>query len=163
MAAFSDRLSRSQSVVFLTVEKMKVDEMERLRDAFFDVGLQLQVAKNSLLKRVLTDLSLDVPAEVLDQPLALLYSYEDAILGPKTLAPFQKELENLNIVGGIVDKVFITAEQVEMYAKLPSREELLAKLVGTLNAPISGFVNVMAGNLRSIVTVLGAIRDTKTA
>lgn len=163
LATLTDRLSRSQSIVFLTVAGVKVDEMEQLRDAFHQVGLQLQVAKNTLLKRVLADMALQVPDEVLDQPVALLYSYEDAVLGPKTVSPFVKDVEALQVLGGIADATFITPAQVDAYAKLPSREQLLGQLVGTLNAPISGLVNVLAGNLRGLVTVLGAIRDTKTA
>jgi large subunit ribosomal protein L10 len=162
-SSFIDRLSRSQSVVFVTLSKMTVAEMEEMRTAFFNVGLQLQVAKNSLLKRALADTGIVVPDEVTDQPLALVYSYEDAVLGPKTVQPFLKEMENLQILGGIAEKTFITAAQVEAYAKLPSREQLLGQLVGTLQAPISGLVNVLAGNLRGLVTVLGQIRDTKTA
>jgi large subunit ribosomal protein L10 len=159
----TDRLGRSQSVVFLSVEKVKVSEVEQLRDGFFKEGLQLQVAKNSLLKRVLSDMNIEVPAEVTDQPMSLVYSYEDAVLGPKTVQPFLKDMENLKILGGIADNKFISAAQVEAYAKLPSREQLLGQLVGTLQAPISGLVNVLAGNIRGLVTVLGAVRDTKTA
>ena len=159
----SDRLGRSQSVVILSVEKVKVSEMEELRDSFFKQGLQLQVAKNSLFKRVLSDLKIEVPSEVTDQPISLVYSYEDAVLGPKTVQPFLKDIENLKVLGGIADNAFISAAQVEAYAKLPSREQLLGQLVGTLQAPISGLVNVLAGNLRGLVNVLGAIKDTKTA
>lgn len=162
-AQIQDRLKRSQSIVFLTVEKMKVDQLEEMRDAFHKEGLQLQVAKNSLLERVFSEEKLEVPAELLDQPLSLLFAYEDAISGPKTVQPFLKEMENLKILGGIADGAFITPSQVEAYAKLPSREQLLGQLVGTLQGPISGLVNVMAGNLRGLVTVLGAVRDTKTA
>lgn len=162
LTALQDRVSRSQSIVFLSVEKVKVSEMEELRDSFFKEGLQIQVAKNSLLKKVLADAKIEVPAEVTDQPISLVYSYEDTILGPKTVLPFLKDMENLKILGGIADNSFITAAQVQAYAKLPSREQLLGQLVGTLQAPISGLVNVLAGNIRGLVTVLGQIRDTKT-
>jgi len=163
LQSISDRLGRSASIVFLSLEKVKVSEMEQLRDGFFKEGLQLQVAKNSLLERVLADAKIEVPAEITKQPLALVYSYEDAVLGPKTVQPFLKDMENLKILGGIADNKFITTAQVEAYAKLPSREQLLGQLVGTLQAPLSGLVNVLSGNLRGLVTVLGAIRDTKTA
>ena len=69
--------------------------------------------------------------------------------------------ENLKIVGGILGTKELTAEEVQALAKLPSKEELLAKLVGTLNAPVSGFVNVLAGNLRGLVNVLKAVADSK--
>jgi large subunit ribosomal protein L10 len=162
LESISDRVSRSQSVVFVSIEKVKVSEMEQLRDSFFKEGLQIQVAKNSLFRRVLAEANIAVPEEVTSQPMALVYSYEDAVLGPKTVQPFLKEMENLKILGGIADNAFISAAQVEAYAKLPSREQLLGQLVGTLQAPISGLVNVLAGNLRGLVTVLGQIQESKT-
>ena len=161
LSTLADRLSRSESVVFISLSKIKVDQAEELRDAFFKDGLQLQIAKNSLLKRVLADASIEVPAEILDQPLGLVYSYSDVVAGPKAVTPFLKDIEELRILGGITSGAFITPAQVSALAKLPSREQLLAQLVGTLQAPISGMVNVMAGNLRNLVNVIGAIRDAK--
>lgn len=163
LAAFSDRMNRSQSVVFVSTTGIKVHEIEMMRDALFQHGLQFQVAKNSLLKLALDELKLEVPQELLDQPLALIYSYDDAVAGPKHTAAFKKEVEALTVLGGIADGTFISPAQVEAYAKLPSREQLLAQLVGTLNAPVSGFVNVLAGNLRGLVNVLTAIKDAKPA
>lgn len=163
LSAFSDRLGRSQSVVFVSTIGVKVGEIEMMRDALFEQGLQLQIAKNSILKLALDELKIEVPQELLDQPLALVYSYNDVVAAPKQASAFKKEVEVLNILGGIADGTFITPAQVESYAKLPSREQLLAQLVGTLQAPISGLVNVFAGNLRGLVNVLTAIKDAKAA
>ncbi len=163
LAQVSDRMQRAQSVVFVGVTGVKVDEVEQMRDAFHKDGVQLQVAKNSLLKIALAESKLEVPAELLDQPLALVFSYDDPVAGPKLVAPFLKDVEAMQVLGGISDGAFITPAQVSALSKLPSREQLLGQLVGTLNAPISGFVNVLAGNIRGLVNVLGAIRDQKPA
>lgn len=163
LSKLSDRLERSQSVVFLSLSGIKVDEMESLRDKFFEAGLQLQVPKNSILKRVIADQKQAVPEALLDQPIALVFSYEDGVMGPKTVAPFLKEIDKLQILGGIMDGQFIEPAQVEAIAKLPTRDQLLGQLVGVLQGPISGMVNVLAGNLRGLVTVLGAIKDQKAA
>ena len=163
LAALQDRLSRSQSVVFVSVKGVRVDEIEAIRTGLFEQGLQMQVAKNSLLKRALTDTGSEVPAELLDQSIALIFGYDDAVAGPKVVMPFVKDIEALEVLGGLMDKVFIQPKQVEALAKLPSREQLLGQLVGTLQAPISGLVNVLHGNIRGLVTVLAAIRDTKPA
>lgn len=157
LSAFSDRVGRSQSVVFVSTIGIKVDDIEMMRDSLFEHSLQLQVAKNSILKLALEELKIEVPQELLDQPLALIYSYEDVVAAPKQTVAFRKEIEALNLLGGIADGTFITPAQVEAYAKLPSREQLLAQLVGTLNAPLVGVVNVLAGNLRGLVNVLTAI------
>jgi large subunit ribosomal protein L10 len=163
LSAFSDRMNRSQSVVFVSTTGIKVGEIEMMRDSLFEQGLQFQVAKNSILKLALQELKLEVPQDILDQPLALIYSYDDAVAGPKQTAAFKKEVEALTVLGGIADGTFINPAQVDAYAKIPSREQLLAQLVGTLNAPISGLVNVFAGNLRSLINVLNAVKDAKPA
>ena len=69
----------------------------------------------------------------------------------------------MKVLAGLLDGQLMSVEQVKALAKLPSKKELIGQLVGTLGAPISGFVNVLAGNLRGLVTVLGAIKDAKTA
>jgi large subunit ribosomal protein L10 len=70
--------------------------------------------------------------------------------------------ERLDFLGGILEGKFIDAAQVKFLADLPSREELYAKLVGSINAPVSGFVNALAGNLRNLVGVLNAIQTKKS-
>ena len=74
---------------------------------------------------------------------------------------FLKDKESLDLFAGVLEGKGIDAEAVNHLASLPSKEELLAKLVGSLNAPVSGFVNVLAGNLRGLVTALDAIRNQK--
>lgn len=159
--SYSHQLDSAQSVTFVSLQGVKVDDIEAMRDAFYPLGVQFQAAKNSLLKKVLAELSLEVPAELLDQPVALVYAHQDPVSGPKALVPFLKDVPALTILGGLLDGVYMTAAQMDALGKLPSREQLLGQLVGTLNAPISGFVNVLAGNIRGLVTALGQIRDQK--
>ena len=161
LARLSDRLIRSKSAVFVTVEGVKVDQIEEIRNALFPEGLQLQVAKNSLFKRVLKEQGIELPLELLDQPVGIVFAYDDAIASAKLVAPFTKEIEALNFVGGLMDGAFLTSAQVKALATLPSREQLLGQLVGTLAAPISGLVNVLQGTIRELVTVMGAIRDSR--
>jgi large subunit ribosomal protein L10 len=161
LAKTQDRLTRSSAVVFVNISGVKVDQIEAIRDGLFTQGLQLQVAKNNLFKIALENTKLDIPAEILDQPLGMIFSYEDQVAAAKTVTPFAKEIEALEVVGGIVDGSFITAKQVEALALLPSREQLLGQLVGTIAAPLSGMVNVMAGNLRGLVQVLSQIQNQK--
>jgi len=157
-----DRLQRAQSVVFVTVQGVKVSELESIRDRLFTDGLQLQVAKNSLFKLALEQVGMDIPAEVLDQPVGMVFSYSDAVAAAKLTAPFVKDIPSLEIVGGVMDKAYLTSAQVEALAKLPSRDQLLGQLVGTLAAPLSGLVNVLQGNIRGLVTVLGQIQESRS-
>ena len=156
-------LSDSQSVVLMNIQGVKVSDMESIRDALHEKGLSMQVAKNTILKKALGEVKQDVPADLLDQPIALVYSIDDAVAGPKTMSPLFKDIESLKLVGGIMEGKFLSVSEVEAVAKLPSREELLARLVGTLQAPLSGMVNVLQGNIRNLVFVLAQVRDQKTA
>jgi len=105
----------------------------------------------------------DVDEKGLDGKLAVVFGYQDEVTPAKVVNEFIKTNEaNLQINGGILENRFISKEQVISLAKLPSKLELLSKLVGTINAPVSGFVNVLAGNLRGFVTVLKAIEEKKS-
>jgi large subunit ribosomal protein L10 len=161
LAQSSDRFNRAQAVTFVKLSGVKVGEIEVIRDALYTHGLQLQMAKNSLIKRALADKQIDVPAELLDQPLGMIFAYEDVVAGAKAVTPFVKEYAAFEILGGLLEDRFITIKQVEALANLPSREQLLGQLVGTIAAPLSGFVNVLQGNLRNLVNVVSAIRDAQ--
>jgi large subunit ribosomal protein L10 len=79
------------------------------------------------------------------------------------LNQFRTTNESLKIIGGTLEKKFIDAAKVMELAQIPGKQELMAKLVGSINSPVSGFVNVLAGNLRGLVQVLKAASEKKTA
>jgi large subunit ribosomal protein L10 len=94
--------------------------------------------------------------------VAAIFAYEDEIAPAKIVDEFKKTHDdNIDFVGGILENKFLSKEEITVLAKLPSRQELYAKIVGSLNAPVSGFVNVLAGNLRGLVNVLKAIEEKK--
>ena len=96
---------------------------------------------------------------------ALAISTTDPVAPAKVLSDFQKEInktvKTFNIKAGILDGKVIDAEGVKALAELPSREVLLAKLAGTMQAPISGLVSVMAGTIRKFVYAVDAVRQQK--
>ena len=91
--------------------------------------------------------------------VATIFSYEDEIEPAKILDEFSKMHQSMQVIGGILNNKFLDAAQAKALAKLPSKVELYAQLVGSLQAPISGFVNALAGNLRNLVYVLKAIEN----
>jgi large subunit ribosomal protein L10 len=161
LAKTIDRLQRASSVALLNVQGVKVSELEAIRSALFPQGLQLQVAKNSVAKLALEEVKMELPSELLDQPLGMVFSYDDPVASAKLVSPFLKEIEALQLLGGIMEGSYLSTAQMQSLANLPSRDQLLAQLVGTLAAPLSGMVNVLQGNIRGLVTVLGQIRDAK--
>lgn len=106
----------------------------------------------------------DLNVRTMDGKLAAVFSYEDEVAPAKIIANFRKDKEKADkifFLGGILENKLLSKEEMESLSQLPSKPELYAKLVGSLNAPVSGFVNVLAGNLRGLVGVLKAISEKK--
>ena len=93
--------------------------------------------------------------------VAIAMANMDEVSAAKIIDIFAKTNENVKLLGGVLGSTVMNAAEVKALAKIPSKEQLLGQLVGTLNAPISGFVNVLAGNLRGLVQVLNAVKEQK--
>ncbi len=159
-----DRLGRMKSVVFTSFSGLTVADATMLRKSLRDSQIDYVVTKKSLLRRGLKDLQLDPAiADSFAGAAALAFGYEDEVMPAKLLAKFAKSNEAVSLLGGIVNGTYLDQKQIVALAALPGKEEMIAKTVWTIKAPLTGFVNVLAGNLRGLVTVLQAIRDAKPA
>ena len=126
-----------------------------------DAGIEYRVVKNAYTRIAATELGFEGLGEHLVGPVAIAISYDDAVAPAKTLAEFAKEHKILTLKAGVVEGQVIDADGVKALASLPSREVLIAKLLGSMNAPITGMVNVLQGNIRNLVYTLDAIRAQK--
>ncbi len=158
-----EKIKKSKSIVFATFDALEVKDNEELRNNLKKENGEYYVSKKTLLDLAFKNNSLsDIDIKNLPGKVAAVFAYEDQVSPAKVVFNFRKNHEGkIDFVGGVLDGKMISKEDVENLAKLPSKQELYAKLVGSLNAPVSGFVNVLAGNLRGLVTVLKAIGDTK--
>jgi len=161
VASIAERLGRVQSVVFTTVSGYTMDDANDLRAKGKEKGVEVMVTKKTLLMHALKAAGIEVDKDLLSGSILTTFGYEDQVSAPKLMAEFAKGRETIEIAGGINEGIFMEATMVEQLATLPSKEELYAKLVGSLNAPVSGFVNVLAGNLRKFVYALNAIKEAK--
>lgn len=157
----AQEIKDSKAVVFSDFKGMTVKDMTAMRKELRSQGVDLKVTKKTLINIALKDAGIELDAEKMEGQIALAISREDEVAAAKIIAKAAKANENLKIVSGILGKDVLGKEEIIALSKLPSKEELLAKLVGTLNAPVSGFVNVLAGNLRGLVNVLKTVADTK--
>jgi large subunit ribosomal protein L10 len=157
----SQDLKDSKSAVFANFQGLKVKESEELRKKCRDLNIKYIASKKTLLKNALKDLNLEVDTKAFDGGVAVILGKEDEVAPAQIIADFAKKHELVSVFGGMLEGSFIDSKKVIELSKLPSKEQLLAKLVGTINAPVSGFVNVLAGNIRNFVNVLSAIKDTK--
>lgn len=157
-----DKLQRAKLAVLVKYQGLKVKDSEILRHSLRAAGIEMIVPKNSIVKIVLKSAGIEVSGDVLDQPLALVFGYEDEVRPAKEIVLFGKSFEVLQILGGILDKKMVDVSTIKALAALPSRQEMLTKMVGSLNAPILGLVNALAGVPRGLVRALGQIEQQKT-
>lgn len=158
--ALSASIADAKAVVFANYQGLQVADMEALRANCREQGVSCVASKKTLVKRALSEQGMDVDTKAFDGGVAAFFG-TDEVSAPKVVAEFAKDHEMVTIFGGVLEGAYIDADQVTALSKLPSKEELLAKMVGSLNAPVSGFVNVLAGNLRGLVNVLNGIKDAK--
>ena len=164
LEGLKDRVSRSKSVVFASFDGLGVKDNEDLRKKLKGVGSEYYVAKKTLLDIAFKDAKVEnLNIKDFDGKVAAVFGYEDEVAPAKMVGEFKKSKEAaiIDFVGGILEGKFLTKEEVEALSELPSKQELYAKIVGSINAPVSGFVNVLAGNLRKFVYVLKAIEEKK--
>lgn len=157
-----DKVSKSKSIVFTKFDGLQVKENEELRNKLKEESSEYCVTKKTLLDLALKDNDLQVDVQGFDGKISTVFGYEDEVAPAKIVDDFKKAHEdNIEFLGGILEGKFLSSEEVAALAKLPSKQELYAKIVGSLNAPVSGFVNALAGNLRNLVYVLKAIEEKK--
>lgn len=157
-----DNLEKSKSVVFANYNGLKVKEVEELRKKCRAERVGYQVVKKTLLKKSLSEVKMESEAvSDFNGGIAVTFGFDDEVAPAKILNDFAKEHEALEFFGGFLEGSYVGPEKILALAKLPSKQELLAKVVGSIKAPVSGFVNVMAGNLRGLVQVLNAIKENK--
>lgn len=161
VSQMSTKIQASKTVVLVNYQGLKVKEIQLLKKKLLEVGIRFQIVKNSLFKIVLKNNGVDFDESILNQPVAAVWGVDDEIAPAKTTVNFTKEAEKLQVIGGIVNGQFASAVMIKQLAALPGREELYSQLVRTLNAPMSGLVNALQGNLRSLVYILDQYRQQK--
>lgn len=142
---------------------LKVSEMTKLRQELRKSSAELKVLKNTLASLALKDTEMAGLAQHFVGTNAVILSQGDPVTPAKILVKFAKEFEKAKIKGGFLSGKLLSAAEIEALSKLPSREEMLSKLLGSMLAPAQNWVNVLSAVPRQVATVLAAIRDKKTA
>ncbi len=150
-----------KSAVFADFKGLKVKEITALRRLCHAQGIAYTVAKKTLMKIAAQDAGLSFDPGALADSYALALGLKDEVSPAKILVDFAKKHEALKILGGILEGKMVEKSAIMTLAQLPSRAELLAKLVGSLRSPLAGLVNVMAGNIRGLLYILSAYKEKK--
>lgn len=155
-------IKASKALVFADYKGVPVKELTELRRDLLKAGSRWQVMKKTLLNIALKQSEVEVNGRELSGQVGVAYSH-DEVTAAKILSDFKKNHKDLPFIiqGGSLGMKALSSQEVTALAKLPSQDQLRGQLVGVLQAPISGFVRVLNGNLSGLVQVLKAISENK--
>lgn len=162
VAELSDKLGKSNSVVFTDYKGLTMAQLSELRSKFSELSAEYTVTKNTLLQHALKQSNISVEDKsFLEGPVATLFSFGEQIEPIKILTKGFKDFQIGEVKAGLLDGQYMSKDQVIKLSQLPSQQELRAKVVGSLGAPLYGIVGVLQANLRNLVYALDQIRISK--
>jgi len=153
-----EKIARQKAMIFVDFTGLKVKDLSNLRKKLKAANGEIKVAKKTLLGLAAKSAGLEIEAKKIKGEIALIFGYNDGLSLAKMIYQFSQANPNLKILGGFFEKKFQEAEEIITLAQLPTREELLARLVGTIFAPVSNLVNVLQGNIKGLIYALSAIK-----
>jgi len=162
VAEVAKQVAGAQAIIMAENRGMKVADITRLRAKARASGVYFRVVKNTLVRRAVEDTPFATMAEQMVGPLAYGIG-PDPVAVAKVLNDFAKGNEKFVITGGAMPGQLMTAKQIAALASLPSRDELIAKLMGTMQAPVAKLVRTMNEVPTKFVRALAAVRDAKQA
>jgi large subunit ribosomal protein L10 len=156
LAELTEKIKGAKSIVLSEYRGTTVKDIDNFRNALRKEDLFAKVYKVTLVKKALEANGIAASVDY-KTPVILAISNDDEVAAARIVKGVGKTVQTIKILSGVVDGKFVEKAQVAALADLPSKQELRAKLVGTINAPVSGFVNVLAGNIRGLINVLNAV------
>ncbi len=149
-----EKTARQKAIVFVDFTGLKVKDFSNLRKKLKAADNEIKVAKKTLMGIIFKNAKLEIDAKKLPGEIALVFGYKDVISPAKILWQFSQQNQNLKILGGFIENNFEEAEEIIELAQLPTREELLAKLVRSISAPVYNFVYALQYNLKGLIYLL---------
>ncbi len=166
VASLTEKIEKAKTVTFADYRGLSANQMAQLRAKVKDAGGEFLVEKNNLIKLSLKSTKHKIPAgqeELLTGPTATIVAYSDEIAPIKEIAESNKNFGIPTFKFGFFDETFMGPADVDRLSKIPGKDVLRAKVVGSLNSPLYGIVSVLSGNLRNLVYALNSIREAKQA
>ncbi|MER3447027.1 MAG: 50S ribosomal protein L10 [Candidatus Dadabacteria bacterium] len=158
---FNERFRSNPSLFVVEYKGLSVKDMEKLRRHLKKAGADFRVTKNTLLKIASHETDVEKIKDLFDGPTAVAICREDPVSVARVFTESVKELPVLKLKGGIVEGRIIGIDEVSKLSQLPSREVLLAQLLGLLSSPISNFMGTLMELQRRLLYVLSAVKEMK--
>ena len=156
VAELTEVLSRSRLTILADYRGLSVSDMQNLRTQLRPLNAEVRVAKNTLARRAAQQNEMDALAPELVGPMAIVTAFDDPVQPAKVVSDFARTSRILQIKAGMLEGQLLRADQVEALASLPSRDVVIARVVGGLASPLYGIVGVLAAPIRSLLYVLQA-------
>jgi len=161
VSEITDLLARSKGTILTDYRGLTVTEITDLRRRLQGAGAELHVVKNTLFKIACGDRA--EPLEpFLSGPTAVAFALDDPVAPAKMIFDFMREKRKVEVKAGLIDGSLFSTEQVRQLSQLPSRDQLIAQVVGAIQSPLSGLVGTLQGIVNEFVWTLQAIHDQKS-
>jgi large subunit ribosomal protein L10 len=157
----TEQIKTSEGLIVASYKGLTFSQMDNIRRAVKGSGNDFRVIKNTLLKKSLNSCDITALDPHLKESTALVVVYKDFAAVAKEVKKYSKDYANFAVKAGFMDGKALSQDDVLRIADLPSREQLLAQTLATMNAPVQNFVSVLANIPRSFLNVLNALKDKK--
>lgn len=155
-----EKIKKQKSIVLVGFSGLSVKEFTQLRTKMKKNDCEIKVCKKTLIQKAFRENDLEIKDQIknLQGEIALGFGYADEVLAFKILGDFSKTTENLRILAGIMDNKFLDVKQALFLTELPTKQELMTRIVGSIKAPITNFVYTLQGNIKGLLCVLKQIK-----
>jgi large subunit ribosomal protein L10 len=161
VTALHAKFADAKAAIVADYSGLNVQQLAELRSQLREAVVELYVVKNTLARRAVEETSFIPLADHFVGPTSVAFAQHDAVAMAKALTEYAKKEPKLNVRVGFVEGQLLTPEQISALAELPPREVLLARMLASMQSPVTGFVGVLQGILRQLVYALQAVRDAK--
>ena len=164
IAEVKEKMERAQGMYFADFTGITVEEVTELRREFRKSNVDFRVVKNTLARKALESVTgYDKVLDKLVMPTAIAFGYDDPIAPAKIIKKFREKNEKIKVKVCVVEKQVFDGSHLDQLAKLPGRKEVIAGILGSIQAPMTGVVGAINAVMRDLVSVIDAIEKKKAA
>ncbi len=163
LAKMKEYIEKAQVAVVSDYKGLTVEEITKLRRSIQQEDGDYMVTKNTLAKIAIKDTPYEVLSDILTGPVAIAFGFKDQVTPAKALSKFIKDTKKGEILAAALDGKLLNAKEAKALADMPSKEEIYAKMLGSINSPASGLVYTVNGVMAALTRAVAAVRDQKTA
>ncbi len=161
--AIKAKVEKAQVAVLTEYKGYTVEEITNLRRELQKQGGDYMVTKNTLAKIAVKGTEYEVISDLLKGPTAIAFGYEDQVSPAKVVSEFIKKSKKGEILGAVLEGKLLSADEAKALANMPSKDELFAKMLGSINSPATGITLAVNAVMSSLTRAMAAVRDQKEA